>query len=264
VENKNKKYVWVIFTVISIAAIMFSGCNSQVEQTGTSNMNEKPNKNGDESTYVWGVDSASIVDEQLYTCIRDNFGEPAFFGRYLETKDGVSYGISDTELQYLHDLGIKVVPIYNHLTDATTYNKGVQDAETAISYAEDAGIPKGVYIFADIEPSYPVDNAFIQGWTETILDSPYKPGLYGVFVEESPSKVMDAYFEFVRVNPDIADELAIWSSDIVEITSKANAPAFNPQFEQYGTVNIWQYGIDAETCNIDTNLMRSEMMDNLW
>ncbi|HWO96582.1 MAG TPA: hypothetical protein VNM45_09645 [Bacillus sp. (in: firmicutes)] len=39
-----------------------------------------------------------------------------------------------------------------------------REAEKAINYANDLGVPMGVALFADIEPGYPVDSEFIRGW----------------------------------------------------------------------------------------------------
>lgn len=98
----------------------------------------------------------------------EKHGKPVVFGRYLETKEGVSIGVTKEEAAFLQKQGIKVIPIFNHFTDATSYERGVAEAKEAISYAKKLGIPKGVAIFADIEPKYPVDEAFIRGWVDTM------------------------------------------------------------------------------------------------
>jgi len=215
---------------------------------------------------VWGIDTASVVDREFFACVKEHFGFPAFVGRYLETKEGVSHGITREEAAFLHEQGVKILPIYNHFTDATTYERGVAEAEQAIRLAGEAGIPEGVAIFADVEPDYPVDAEFLRGWTETMLDSPYVPGLYAVLVEASDSKALRSYLSFARQHQELASALAVWTSDVeVGITTKANAPqAYAPEAEAVTTVDVWQYGIDAEACNIDTNLMRSSFMDYLW
>lgn len=215
---------------------------------------------------LWGIDTASIIDDKFYACVRDNFGEPAYAGRYLGTKEGVSFGFSAEERERLHSLGVKILPIYNHFTDATTYERGVSEAEKAIALAEEAGIPAGVAVFADVEPNYPVDADFIRGWTETMDASPYAPGIYGVFLEASDSKVRSSYLSFAWHDPELAGKLAVWTSDVAYgVSTKANAPeAYDPEAEAITTVQVWQYGIDAETCNIDTNLMRAEFLEYLW
>jgi len=215
---------------------------------------------------VWGIDTASIVDETFYACVKKHFGAPAFVGRYLVTKEGVSYGITQEEARFLHGQGAKIVPIYNHFTNATTYERGAAEAKEAIRMAEEAGIPEGVAIFADIEPDYPVDADFLRGWTETMLQSPYVPGVYAVFVKASESEALSSYLSFAWHHPEPASRLAVWTSDVdVGVTTKAKAPdKYEPEAEAVTAVDIWQYGIDAETCNIDTNLMRAEAMKLLW
>ncbi|MFE8700787.1 glycoside hydrolase domain-containing protein [Cytobacillus sp. FJAT-54145] len=219
--------------------------------------------NEDNPEYVWGLDTASIVDELFFGCVEQNYGEPAAFGRYLETKEGVSYGITAEEVSFFKERDIKIIPIYNHFTDATGYEKGVSEAETAIQYAQENEVPEGIYIFADIEPTYPVDSSFLLGWYETIMDSPYLVGFYGIFSEGEPLTIA---YEDLLTNIKDSSEIAIWHSSepYVGITTKENAPSFRPEVPDFVNVTIWQYGIDGDTCNIDTNLLRSDILDKLW
>jgi hypothetical protein len=244
------------FVILILLIFMITGCNS------------KPSALSIDKTppMIWGIDTASIVDEAFFQCVTDSYGQPAFIGRYLKTKEGVSYGITEKEVKFLHAENIKIVPIYNHFTNATTYDKGVEEARSAITYAESVGVPKGVYIFADIEPNYPVDSDFLKGWSETMLKSPYLPGIYGVFVERSDSNLLAAYKNFINKQKQMEETVAIWTSDVEEgITTKKRAPKqFAPEIEAFTEVEIWQYGIDGEVCNIDTNLMRSKMLNHLW
>ncbi|TLS51324.1 DUF1906 domain-containing protein [Paenibacillus antri] len=267
----NRK-LWACLVVLLLAAL-FVACSrpAVTEPAPTQPPQETPAapespESPESIDTVWGIDTASLVDDGLYACVRDSFGEPAFVGRYLETKEGVSYGIAPEEVKLLHGQGIKILPIYNHFTDATAYDRGVAEAEQAIEMAGELGIPEGVAIFADVEPTYPVDAEFIRGWTETMLDSPYVPGMYAVFVEASESKALSSYLAFAWQHQALASQLAVWTSDVdVGVTTKANAPtAYEPEAEAVTTVDIWQYGIDAETCNIDTNLMRSDFLKYLW
>jgi len=265
------------FVVLLLPAVLITACHGGAKETVTEQppveepapaptpTPETPETPASIET-VWGIDTASIVDDKLYACVRDSFGEPAFVGRYLETKEGVSFGVTKEEAAMLHEQGIKILPIYNHFTDATTYDRGVAEAKQAIEMAGALGIPEGVAIFADVEPDYPVDAEFIRGWTETMLASPYEPGIYGVYVKASESRLLSSYLAFAWQHQELASQLAVWTSDVdVGVTTKANAPAaYEPEAEAVTTVDIWQYGIDAETCNIDTNLMRSEFMKSLW
>jgi hypothetical protein len=212
---------------------------------------------------LWGVDTASKLDQAFLQCVIDNYGTPSVFGRYLETKEGVSTGLTPDEVELLHQQGIKIIPIYNHFTNATVYENGAQEAQEAIAYAQQIGIPEGKAIFADIEPTYPVDEAFIRGWVDTLLGSPYKPGIYGVFTNDST--LTAAYQAAITVNQNVQTQTIIWSSNPdLGVTPQVNAPEFQPGAPANVPVSIWQYGIDGEACNIDTNLIQSTILDFLW
>jgi hypothetical protein len=212
---------------------------------------------------LWGVDTASKLDQAFLQCVIDNYGTPSVFGRYLETKEGVSTGLTPDEVELLHQQGIKIIPIYNHFTNATVYENGAQEAQEAIAYAQQIGIPEGKAIFADIEPTYPVDEAFIRGWVDTLLGSPYKPGIYGVFTNDST--LTAAYQAAITVNQKVQTQSIIWSSNPDPgVTPQVNAPEFQPGAPANVPVSIWQYGIDGEACNIDTNLIQSTILDFLW
>jgi hypothetical protein len=217
----------------------------------------------EQAQLLWGVDTASKVDQAFLRCVVNNYGLPSIFGRYLETKEGVSTGLTPEEVELLHHQGIKIIPIYNHFTNATNYENGTLEAQEAIAYAQQFGIPEGKAIFADIEPTYPVDEAFIRGWVDTLLGSPYKPRLYGLFTNESA--LTAAYQAAIAANQNVQTQTIIWSSNPDPgVTPQANAPEFQPGAPANVPVSIWQYGIDGEACNIDTNIIQSTILDFLW
>ncbi|MEB1809343.1 MAG: DUF1906 domain-containing protein [Bacillaceae bacterium] len=223
------------------------------------------NGNGEDTgEIVWGVDSASLTTEELYTCVTSNFGDPEIWGRYLEDKDGVSFGLTEDEVSFLHQQGVSILVIYNHFTDGTTYDKGVAEAEVAIEYAERIGVPEGVAIFANVEPEYPIDSAFIQGWYDTLQPSIYNAAIYGLF--DAESDVWAAFEGAINENPEIADNMIVWANQPqIGITTEENAPEeYEPGPPNEWLNWAWQYGIDAETCNIDTNLFQSAIFDYLW
>ncbi|MEN2466132.1 glycoside hydrolase domain-containing protein [Ornithinibacillus sp. FSL M8-0202] len=225
---------------------------------GDDNDNGAENDNSNE--LHWGVDSATYTDDDFYACVVDNFGEPVVWGRYLGEKEGVSEGLDADEVQLLHDNDIQILVIYNHVEDARGYDNGVSHAEEAIAMAQEMEIPEGVAIFVDIEPEYPVDAAFMEGWYEIMADSNYEPGVYGVFDEES--ELLNAYNSMEQ---EIQENTIVWTAyPQEEITTKEDAPEYNPQGPENAKVYGWQYAIDSETCNIDTNLFEDNMLDYLW
>ncbi|WP_179884821.1 glycoside hydrolase domain-containing protein [Bacillus sp. AFS015802] len=212
---------------------------------------------------IWGIDSASETTENFYACVRENFGDPAVLGRYLETREDISRGLTPEQVSLIHSKGDYILPIFNNFNDATGYENGSNEAKEAIEYAQGLGIPSGVAIFADIEPAYPVDAEFIRGWFETISASPYESGIYGIFDPESA--LYQSYNTAVQSNNAILKENYVWTaSPNVGITSQAEAPEYNPEAPEGSLAFGWQYGIDAETCNIDTNLFNGELLKVLW
>ncbi|WP_042149556.1 glycoside hydrolase domain-containing protein [Paucisalibacillus sp. EB02] len=221
---------------------------------------EEADKDDKKNENHWGVDSASYTDEEFLGCVVDNYGKPVIWGRYLGEKEGVSAGLDSDEVKLLHDNDIKILVIYNHVEDARGHDNGVEHAKQAISMAEDLEIPEGVAIFVDIEPEYPVDAAFIEGWYTTITDSNYEPGVYGVFSEEN--ELLNAYNDMAK---EAIENTIVWTAYPQEdITTKEDAPEYNPQGPENAKTFGWQYAIDGETCNIDTNIFNGNMMDFVW
>ncbi|WP_245308160.1 glycoside hydrolase domain-containing protein [Halalkalibacter urbisdiaboli] len=232
------------------------------ESNGEGRSSEEEQSEGSQEV-LWGVDSASRTTEQLAACVRNHFGEPTFWGRYLEDKEEVSFGLTEKEVTLLHQNGYSILVIYNHFIDGTTYEKGVAEAKVAIEYAKQIGVPNGVAIFANVEPEYPIDSQFIMGWYDTISASDYVPAIYGVFSEDGDVRV--AYEEAVREEETIGEEMIIWTNQPqVGITTEANAPDFQPEVPDSRRDVVWQYGLEAEQCNIDTNLLPASVLEYLW
>lgn len=230
---------------------------------GQENDDGQGNDPGELPEVVWGIDSASETTSEFIACVRENFGEPVIFGRYLGDKQGVSNGLTEEQVQLIQEQGSYILPIYNQFENATGFDNGISEAEEAIQLAQEIGIPEGVAIFANIEPEYPVDSAFISGWFEAISASPYKSGIYGIFDEERA--LTAAFNEAAESNAAIMEESVIWTaSPNTGITTEAEAPEFNPDAPEGSLVLGWQYGIDAETCNIDTNLFDRDIIEVLW
>ncbi|WP_246943198.1 glycoside hydrolase domain-containing protein [Bacillus pinisoli] len=237
--------------------------NTNADGNNSGNTNKVDLNSGDLPEIIWGIDSASETTEEFYRCVSDNFGNPVVFGRYLGEREGVSAGLTTEQVNLIHEKGDYILPIFNHFNHATGYEKGVTEAEEAIRFAEEVGVPSGVALFADIEPNYPVDSAFIKGWYETIAASDYKSGIYGIF--DPARDLYTAYNNAVAEDPNIQENNIIWTaSPNTGITTEENAPDFNPEAPEGSLAWGWQYGIDAEACNIDTNLFKREIIQSLW
>lgn len=237
--------------------------NTKEENGNNEDGNETANTTNDPNTDYWGVDSASYTTEELYACVNENFGKPTVWGRYLGTIEGVSSGLTKEEVEYLHSNGVKILLINNQFNNATGYDNGVEQANIGISLAGELNVPEGVAIFADIEPNYPVDSAFIQGWFDTMMNSPYEPGIYGVFSPDSA--LVESYQASINENQEIQNKVILWTAyPHVDVTTQANAPENAAEAPEGSHVYGWQYGIDAAACNIDTNLFKGSLFDFLW
>ncbi|WP_400241479.1 glycoside hydrolase domain-containing protein [Niallia sp. JL1B1071] len=244
-----------------------SNGNDDSNNDENSNGNNEDSSNGtdnnDETSYLWGIDSASETTEDFYACVRDNFGTPKILARYLGTNDGVSHGLTGEQVDLIHSNEADILLIYNGFTDATGYNNGVSEAKKAIALANDLSAPDGVAIFADIEPNYPVDTAFIEGWYDEVSKSSYEPAIYGIF--DSGEALTNAFNEAVENKGEIKENTYLWSaSPNIGITTEQDAPEFKVDAPEGSLAYGWQYGIDDETCNIDTNLFDGKLTDVLW
>lgn len=235
--------------------------NKNEENNGSdSNGNKEEDK---ETSYLWGIDSASEITEDFYACVRDNFGDPKVVARYLGTNEGVSHGLTSEQVDLIHSNEADILLIYNGFTDATGFENGVNEAKKAVELAQELGAPDGVAIFADIEPNYPVDAAFIEGWYDEVSKSAYEPAIYGIF--DSGEALTNAFNKAAENKGEIKENTYLWSaSPNIGITTEEEAPEYNVDAPEGSLAYGWQYGINDETCNIDTNLFNSNLTDVLW
>lgn len=236
------------------------------EESSDSDSEDESDENGDsdseedEKKIYWGVDSANRATKNSQQCVSDHYGNPEIWGRYLGDKEDVSTGLDQDEVKSLHKHDIDILLIYNHFTDATGYDHGEEEAKQAIKLTNDLDVPDDVAIFGDIEPKFPVDSPFLEGWYDALADSDYKPGLYGVFDEDS-----NLITAFNDTKKKAQKKTIVWTAyPDKEITKKNNAPKFKGEGPDKAPIDGWQYGIDAETCDIDTNLFKKEILDHVW
>jgi hypothetical protein len=243
---------------------------SQQQKTGQHEHRDKPHQDHhkkDQSKHskkkqepLWGVDTAGNADDSLYKCVSDHYGKPDFWGRYMKSKGDTSVGLTKDEISFIHKKDGKILLIYKHFSDATGYDKGMSEANDAISFAKDLGVPKGRILFADVEPTYPVDSGFIRGWVKKLSSSQYKAGIYGDFSRDS--KLREAYQAAMK---KVDQKPILWSfQPRPGITTKKKAPDLHPAAPKSSRASVWQYGINAKQCNIDTDLAQSKIEKYLW
>ncbi|MFA9458582.1 glycoside hydrolase domain-containing protein [Halalkalibacter sp. AB-rgal2] len=211
----------------------------------------------------WGVDSASAVTNELLDCVRTQFGQPDFWGRYLHTIENISDGLTSEEIRLIQNNGMKIMPIYNKFSEAIGTRAGSVAARNAIFRARQLGIGDGTFIFANIENFFQVDADWIISWVEAFYTSPYRPGMYAD-PDEGPFN--EAYCQATERSELVLEQSVIWSAEPEPgPTSKRGAPRrFQPNRPNCSAnVWAWQYGRDADACPIDTVLMESRLYQTL-
>lgn len=212
---------------------------------------------------LWGVDSAAIANESLYQCVRNNYGHPKYWGRYLVTVPNAAEGLTATEVAFLHQKGIRILPIYSAFKEATGYSKGQVNARNAVFHAKRLKVPKNTVLFANVERFFSVDEAWIRGWVDAMYPSGYKPGFYHDPVKGNFS---NAYCVAAANSERVKRQSILWSAEPEPGASpEAEAPKFAPTMPQCdGNVWGWQYGRDSKTCPIDTNVITQQLYKYLW
>lgn len=213
---------------------------------------------------IWGVDSAVKVTEELFQCVVQNLGNPRYWGRYLTTVPNVSDGLTKEEITFLHQKGVKVLPIYNVFRKALGYREGGVTAANTIFHMRRLGFPKGSVAFGNVEHFFEVDEAWIRGWVDRFYPSGYKPGLY-----HDPVKGMfsNAYCQAAANHARVKEQLVLWSAEPeVGTLGAKKAPAYKPAKPNCAAAQIWawQYGRDDENCPVDTNLIDKRLFSVLW
>lgn len=211
---------------------------------------------------VWGVDSAMPATDEMIACVKENYGAPKFWGRYLD-ESGVSGALTNGEINRLTSEGIKILPLWSGILNATGFEEGKLQAERTIEAAKQLNAPENIVLFGNIEPNFSIDAAFIEGWYETFAKSKYLPGFYGLF--DSGSNITKAFNQAVETNPDILNNTYLWTAaPNTGITRKVNAPDYKPESPDDAKVAAWQYGINGKDCVIDTNLLPKDALQLFW
>lgn len=212
---------------------------------------------------IWGVDSANPVDQELYDCVKKQFGLPKYWGRYLTEIKNVSSGLTKNEIRFIRSKDIKILPIYNVFSEAFGYEKGQLAARNAVFHARRLGIPTNIVLIANVEQFFQVDSAWIRGWVETLYPTGYRSGFYH---DPIKGQFSQAYCQAVQENNEVAVQAILWSAEPeIGTTSERKAPKYNPAAPSCkANVWLWQYGRDAKKCPIYTNLADERILNYLY
>ena len=228
------------------------------------------------SRLLFGADSKVPADDVLqnnlteFEWVKRNKLYPVFFGRNIVGEDS----LTKEEIDFLHEKGCKIVPIYRSSTQKKTDEQGMSEAEKIVSVASKLDIPHGTVIFFEFKDAEKVSRDFMRGYAKKLISKGYIPGF---------KANTDAKFSFdkefsrgMQTNRRVFSECLIWavSPSLEEYdritTSHLIHPdewkPFAPSGITRNEIAIWQYGknchpiyddVGRET-TFNLNLVRNE------
>jgi hypothetical protein len=204
-----------------------------------------------------GVDSSTIVTPSKIQCIRNRYGNPAFWGRYLATVKGAAEGITASELTLLRQSHIKLLPIYSNFRSAVGKREGTRVAMEMITSAKRIGIQEKKVLFANVEKHFNIDDAFILGCIQTCMEHNYVPGFYS---DPIHGRFKRAFLSAIKEKPSALHQTILWSAEPLAATPKKFQPA---RVHPNALVFIWQYKRDEAICHTDLNLAENRILKYL-
>lgn len=125
----------------------------------------------------WGIDVADFSYNGAVDLATELWGRPAFVGRY-----GPDFPITTGEVVYLHNLGIKILMLWNGDPNGSLtwqgYGVGYTQGSRAASFWLTMGAYKGLDVYMDVENSFKLNPDFVQGFAEGARDSGMVGGFY--------------------------------------------------------------------------------------
>lgn len=212
----------------------------------------------------FGVDSEAPANALLqhnllhFDWVTVNKLYPNFWGRYI----GGEKAITPEEVQFLHEKGCKIVPIYaaNNSEEITTEVQGIEDARRAFYKAKELGIGLQTVIFLKIPEQVTVQSEYLLGFARTLLSLDYIPGFYA----NTDAKGEDFSHQFSRGfmnEPEVFGKCEIWaiSPSLPEFFETVNAHTLypdswkphSPSCMTRERIAIWQYGRGCHPINDD-------------
>ena len=231
-------------------------------------------------TYVnrllFGVDTAyeaaTILQNNLdlFEWVRRNKVYPNFVGRYIlgERK------LTKEEMQYLHDKGCPIAPIFCYDGKKSTDAEGEHCAEHAIIAARELGIRHDTALYLELPAKEAVNRDFLRGVVREMLIAGYTPAFRA---NTDAAYCFDREFgRGMQSDSELFRKCLIWATaPILEeydgmttshLIHPDNWKPFAPSAIRRNEIAIWQYGkgchpIEDEHGGMTTfnlNLVRNE------
>lgn len=223
----------------------------------------------DNAATVFGVDTVSTITPSFLSSVINTYGKPAVIERYLNYND-----LSASEAAYIHSQGIQILVTMSDPTDSQDIGRsaGVAWANQALSYVHALKIPTGTVVFSDIENGTPIDAAWIEGWSDTIIKAGYLPGYYE---NSTTGSFRGAFCSAMSSNSGVANDSILFSAEPDYGTAPASQAPNNGAIPAsadttcsngtlYGPMG-WQYGLaGGNSVNVDTDEFGTHILTMAW
>ncbi|MDP9729928.1 DUF1906 domain-containing protein (plasmid) [Alicyclobacillus sp. TC] len=236
--------------------------------------------------FFWGVDSATAANQpltfngiyynSLYDLVVNAYGEPTFWGRYID-----QYSIDSTEIEFLHNNNVSIMPIFGaSFTESEfesyVYEDGLNIATEAINTAMNLNIPAGTLIFFDLE-NWLVHYSFLEGLADGMFGYDYGAGYYsgGFYAAMGGTEPFNSpYCTALNANENMSN-MYLYSNqpEPFGCTIKTNQPTYMPAYPSCNTnITVWQYAEQCLTSSssgypngiVDQDICISSAFDLFW
>ena len=201
---------------------------------------------------LFGVDSTAQANDLLQNNIEQfewvvrNKIYPNFYGRNLVGEDALTL----EEIDFLHDKGCKIAPIYSCADEKNTEEQGTALAKKIDARALELRIPLGAAIFLELGENEKATGEFMLGFAQALLKVGYIPGF---------KANTDANYPFDREfsrgmqgHPEVFKQCLIWAvaptvkeydgMTTSHLIHPDNWIPFAPSCITRSEIAIWQYG----------------------
>ncbi len=204
---------------------------------------------------LFGVHSATASDDllqnnlDLFEWVERNKIYPNFWGRNMNGENC----LTKKEVEFLHDKGIKIVPIYHSDDDKKTEEQGKLLAKKIGVIAMELRIPAGTGIFLEIADKENASTKFMKGFADGVMMEGYTPG----FKANTDSKYsFDKEFSReMQTDKDVFRKCLVWAvapvlAEYEKMTTTHlihpdNWVPFAPSGISRSEIAVWQYGKDC-------------------
>lgn len=204
---------------------------------------------------LFGVHSTNVSNDMLqnnldlFEWVKRNKIYPNFWGRNMNGENS----LTKKEVEFLHDKGIKIAPIYRSDDAKKTEEQGKLLAKKVGVIAMELQIPAGTGVFLEIAEKENAATKFMKGFAEGLMAEGFTPG----FKANTDSKYsFDREFSRgMQTDKEVFNKCLVWAvapvlSEYEKMTTTHsihpdNWIPFAPSGLSRKEIAVWQYGKDC-------------------